>query len=53
MVNESVIIDDKSSHESSPSNEPVIDIMTNKKKDDRLNKSCEVICPNNKGIKKP
>ncbi len=52
MVNELVIIDDKSSHESSPSNEPVLEIMKNKQQDDQLNKSSEVICPKNKGIKK-
>ncbi len=52
MVNESVIIDDKSSHESPSSNEPVLEIMTNKQQDDQLNKSSEVICPKNKGIKK-
>ncbi len=52
VVNESVIIDDKSSHESPPSNEPVLEIMTNKQQDDQLNKSSEVICPKNKGIKK-
>ncbi len=45
MVNESVIIDDKSSHESPPYNEPVLEIMTNKQQDDHMNKSSEVICP--------
>ncbi len=52
MVNESVIIDDKSSHESTPSNKPVLEIMTNKQQYDQLNKSSEVICPKNNGIKK-
>ncbi len=52
VVNESVIIDDKSSHESPLSNELVLGIMTNKEQDDQLNKSSEVICSKNKGIKK-
>ncbi len=52
MVNESVMIDDKSSHESPPSHESVLEIMTNKQQDDQLNKTSEVICPKNKGIKK-
>ncbi len=52
MVYESVITDDKSSHKSTPSNESVLEIMTNKQQDDQLNKSSEVICPKNKGIKK-
>ncbi len=52
VVNESVIIDDKSSNESPLSNEPVLGIMTNKQQDDQLNKSSELICPKNKGIKK-
>ena len=52
MVNESVIIDDKSSHESPSSNEPVLEIMTNKQQDDQLNKSSEVICPKNNCILK-
>ncbi len=52
MVNESVIIYDKSSHESPPSNEPVLEIMKNKQQDDQLNKSSELICSKNKGIKK-
>ncbi len=42
VVNESVIIYDKSSHESSLSNKPVLEIMTNKEQDDQLNKSSEV-----------
>ncbi len=52
MVNESVIIDDKSSHESRSSYEPVLEILTYKQQDDHINKSSEVICPKNKGIKK-
>ncbi len=52
MVNESVFIDDKSSHESSLSNKPVLEIMTNKQQDDQMNKSSEVICLENKGINK-
>ncbi|MCP4493958.1 MAG: hypothetical protein GY820_42655 [Gammaproteobacteria bacterium] len=52
MFNESVIIDDKSFDESPLSDEPVHEIMTNKQKDDQLNKSSVVICLKNKGIKK-
>ncbi len=52
VVNESVIIDDKSSHESPLSDEPVHEIMTNKQQDDQLNKSSKVICIINKDIKK-
>ncbi len=52
VVNESVIIDDKSSNESPLSDEPVLEIMTNKQQDDQLNKSSELICLKNKGIKK-
>ncbi len=43
-VNESVIIDEKSSHESPLSNELVLGIMTNKEQHDQLNKSSELIC---------
>ncbi len=52
VSNELVIIDDKSSNESPLSDEPVLEIMTNKEQDDQLNKSSELICPKNKGIKK-
>ncbi len=45
-------MDDKSSHKSPSSDEPVLEIMTNKQQDDQLNKSSEVICPKNNGIKK-
>ncbi|MCP4474912.1 MAG: hypothetical protein GY821_10185 [Gammaproteobacteria bacterium] len=52
MVNESVIIDDKSLNESPLIDELVLGIMTNKEQHDQLNKSSELICPKNKGIKK-
>ncbi len=52
MVNESVIIDDKSSHESTPSNKPVLEILTNKQQDEELNKSSEVNSLNHNGILK-
>ncbi len=52
VVNESVIIDDKSLNEWPLSNELVLGIMTNKEQDDQLNKSSELICSKNKGIKK-
>ncbi len=52
MVNESVIIDYKSSLESLSFNEPVLEIKTNKQQGDQLNKSSGVICPENNGILK-
>ncbi len=52
MFNESVIIDVKSSNESPLSDEPVLEIMTNKQQEDQLNKSSELICRKIKGIKK-
>ncbi len=52
VFNESVIIDVKSSNESPLSDEPVLEIMKNKQQDDQLNKSSELICSKNKGIKK-
>ncbi len=52
VFNESVIIDVKSSNESPLSDEPVLEILTNKQPDDQLNKSSELICLKNKGIKK-
>ncbi len=45
VVNESVIIDDKSSHESPSSYEPVLEIMTNKQQEGQMNKSSMAIGP--------
>ncbi len=52
VVNESVIIDDKSSHESPLSDEQIQEMMNKKQKYNQLNKSSEINCLKNKGIKK-